>query len=62
MLTAHSGISLLEDGNVTPYDNPLVTNFHVPLVFVSIYAAHKQNQSNQTRPTHTSPQSSSTPP
>lgn len=31
-----SGISLLEDGNVTPYDNPLVTNFHVPLVFVSI--------------------------
>lgn len=33
-----SGISLLEDGNVTPYDNPLVTNFHVPLVFVSITA------------------------
>lgn len=31
-----SGLSILEDGNVTPYDNTLVTNFHVPLVFVSI--------------------------
>ncbi|KAJ5140743.1 hypothetical protein N7448_004151 [Penicillium atrosanguineum] len=33
VLTGDHGISLLEDGNVTPYDNPLVTNFHVPLVF-----------------------------
>jgi arylsulfatase A-like enzyme len=33
ILTGDHGISLLEDGNVTPYDNPLVTNFHVPLVF-----------------------------
>lgn len=31
-----SGISLPEDGKVTPYDNPLVSNFHVPLVFVRI--------------------------
>ncbi|KAJ5184175.1 hypothetical protein N7492_001791 [Penicillium capsulatum] len=27
------GISLIEDGGVTPYDNPHVSNFHVPLVF-----------------------------
>ncbi|KAJ5241655.1 uncharacterized protein N7469_003246 [Penicillium citrinum] len=27
------GISLAEDGGVTPYDNPHVANFHVPLVF-----------------------------
>lgn len=33
VLTGDHGLSILEDGNVTPYDNPLVTNFHVPLVF-----------------------------
>ncbi|KAJ5664673.1 hypothetical protein N7462_011486 [Penicillium macrosclerotiorum] len=35
VMTGDHGLSLLEDGNVTPYDNPLVTNFHVPLVFAN---------------------------
>ncbi|KAJ5475136.1 hypothetical protein N7539_008202 [Penicillium diatomitis] len=35
VMTGDHGISLVEDGNVTPYDNPLETNFHVPLVFAN---------------------------
>ncbi|KAJ5611205.1 hypothetical protein N7510_007924 [Penicillium lagena] len=33
VMTGDHGISLAEDGGVTPYDNPHVSNFHVPLVF-----------------------------
>lgn len=35
VMTGDHGLSLPEDGNVTPYDNPLVSNFHVPLILVS---------------------------
>ncbi|KAJ5157655.1 uncharacterized protein N7482_008755 [Penicillium canariense] len=35
VMTGDHGLSLPEDGNVTPYDNPLETNFHVPLVFAN---------------------------
>ncbi|KAJ5488587.1 hypothetical protein N7539_003477 [Penicillium diatomitis] len=33
VLVGDHGISLIEDGGVTPYDNPHVSSFHVPLVF-----------------------------
>ncbi|OQE27729.1 hypothetical protein PENSTE_c004G03891 [Penicillium steckii] len=33
VMVGDHGISLIEDGGVTPYDNPHVSNFHVPLVF-----------------------------
>ncbi|KAJ5159529.1 uncharacterized protein N7482_006533 [Penicillium canariense] len=33
VMVGDHGISLVEDGGVTPYDNPHVSNFHVPLVF-----------------------------
>ncbi|OOQ88530.1 sulfatase domain protein [Penicillium brasilianum] len=33
VMVGDHGISLIEDGGVTPYDNPGVSNFHVPLVF-----------------------------
>ncbi|KAJ5263458.1 hypothetical protein N7478_011063 [Penicillium angulare] len=33
VMVGDHGISLLEDGGVTPNDNPHVKNFHVPLVF-----------------------------
>ncbi|KKK23467.1 hypothetical protein ARAM_003971 [Aspergillus rambellii] len=33
VMTGDHGITLPEDGGVTPYDNPHVSNFHVPLVF-----------------------------
>ncbi|KAJ5455684.1 uncharacterized protein N7458_003948 [Penicillium daleae] len=35
VMTGDHGLSLPEDGNVTPYDNPLETNFHVPLIFAN---------------------------
>lgn len=35
VMTGDHGLSLPEDGNVTPYDNPLVSNFHVPLIFAN---------------------------
>ncbi|XHG02953.1 hypothetical protein AWENTII_006272 [Aspergillus wentii] len=33
VITGDHGITLPEDGGVTPYDNPHISNFHVPLVF-----------------------------
>lgn len=33
VMVGDHGISLIEDGGVTPYDNPHVANFHVPMVF-----------------------------
>ncbi|KAJ5690745.1 hypothetical protein N7462_005137 [Penicillium macrosclerotiorum] len=33
VMVGDHGISLIEDGGVTPYDNPHISNFHVPLVF-----------------------------
>ncbi|KAJ6172310.1 hypothetical protein N7470_001377 [Penicillium chermesinum] len=32
VMTGDHGLSLLEDNSITPYDNPHVANFHVPLV------------------------------
>ncbi|KAJ5936686.1 hypothetical protein N7466_003136 [Penicillium verhagenii] len=32
IMTGDHGLSLLEDNSITPYDNPHVANFHVPLV------------------------------
>ncbi|KAJ5528091.1 hypothetical protein N7513_012250 [Penicillium frequentans] len=34
IMTGDHGLSLLEDNSITPYDNPHVANFHVPLVIV----------------------------
>ncbi|KAJ5330472.1 hypothetical protein N7476_000255 [Penicillium atrosanguineum] len=33
VMVGDHGISLIEDGGITPYDNPHVANFHVPMVF-----------------------------
>jgi arylsulfatase A-like enzyme len=33
VLIGDHGVSLPEDGNNTPYDNPHVAAFHIPLVF-----------------------------
>ncbi|KAJ5097641.1 hypothetical protein N7456_008362 [Penicillium angulare] len=32
IMTGDHGLSVLEDNSITPYDNPHVANFHVPLV------------------------------
>lgn len=33
VMVGDHAISLVEDGGITPYDNPHVANFHVPMVF-----------------------------
>ncbi|KAJ5537250.1 hypothetical protein N7513_010436 [Penicillium frequentans] len=33
VMVGDHGLSIIEDGGATPYDNPHVSNFHVPLVF-----------------------------
>lgn len=33
VLTTHSGLSLPNDGSVTPYDNPNIGSFHIPIAF-----------------------------
>ncbi|KAJ5918527.1 hypothetical protein N7466_010519 [Penicillium verhagenii] len=33
VMVGDHGLSIIEDGGATPYDNPHISNFHVPLVF-----------------------------